>query len=149
MNNKKTSGTVIQIFSFSWLLSLALLTLSLVFDIGIHPVFQYLLGALIVAIAIVFAMGGFHYVEIETDSDLLRVKYFNLFPIGRDYKRLQVQWSRYHGHELRRSFLGMVTFLHLYEQTARGVARYPAFGLSAMKKSEREAIVQFFEKLKR
>ncbi len=149
MNNKKTSGTVIQSFAAAWLITLTLFALSFALNINVPAIVQYLLGALIIVIAIVFARGGFHYIEIDTEDDLFRIKHFNLFPMGREYKRIQIEWARYHSFEVRELMGGLFKFLYVYEQTARGVARYPAVGLSALKKNEQESILNFFKKMEK
>jgi hypothetical protein len=149
MNNKKTSSKFIKRFATGWLLALTLFVLSVVVKTDVPEVAPYVFGALTVLIAFAFARGGYHYVEFETDKEFIRIKYFNLFPVGREYKAVQIPWSRYHKHEITTSLGGMFSFIHIYEETGRGMARYPGVGLTAMTREEKTQLLQFFEKITR
>ncbi len=149
MNNKKTAGKYIKIFAISWLAALALFVLSVVLKSDIPVAGQVALGALVVLIAVFFANGGFHYIEIESEKDLFRIKYFNLFPMGREYKSIQIPWSRYRKHEIKPSFNGLFHHLYVYEQTGGGLARYPSIGFSALSADERKKILTFFKKMEK
>ncbi len=149
MNNKITAKKYIQVFAISWLLSLAMFVLSVVLKYDIPVAAQIALGALVVLIAVFFASGGYHYIEIESEKDLFRIKYFNLFPMGREYKSVQIPLSRYRKHEVKRSFNGLFHHLYLFEQTRGGLARYPSIGFSALNASEREKILTFLKKMEK
>src|SRR5690606_15738851 len=131
------------------LLSLALFVLSVVLKYDIPVAVQVALGALVVLIAVFFANGGYHYIEIESEKDLFRIKYFNLFPMGREYKSIQIPWSRYRKHEVKSSFKGLFHRLFIYEQTGGGMARYPSIGFSALSTGERKKILTFFKKMEK
>jgi hypothetical protein len=149
MNNKKTAGKHIKVFAISWLLSLALFVLSVVLKYDIPLAAQVAFGVLVVAIAVFFANGGYHYIEIESEKDLFRIKYFNLFPMGREYKSIQIPWSRYRKHEIKSSFNGLFHRLYIFEQTGGGLARYPSIGFSALSTGERKKILTFFKKMEK
>ncbi|GAO28097.1 hypothetical protein [Geofilum rubicundum] len=149
MNNKKTAGKYIKTFAISWLTALALFVLSVVVKNDLPVAAQIALGVLVVLIAVFFASGGYHYIEIESEKDLFRIKYFNLFPMGREYKSIQIPWSRYRKHEIKPSFNGLFHHLYIYEQTRGGLARYPAIGFSALNAAEREKILTFLKKMEK
>jgi hypothetical protein len=149
MNNKKTAGKYIKVFAISWLLSMALFVLSVVLKSEVPVAAQIALGAMVLLIAVYFAIGGFHYIEIESEKDLFRIKYFNLFPMGREYKSIQIPRSRYRKHEVKPSFNGLFHHLFIYEQTASGLARYPSIGFSALSADERKLILSFLKKMKK
>ncbi len=149
MNNKENSGKYIQKFAAAWLLSLALFVLSFILKIKIPTFLPFLFGLLIISIAIIFAKGGYHYVEMKTEKDVFSINYFNLFPFGRSYKTLKIPWSRYYKYEVKTILGGLFHFLILYESTGRGLAKYPAIGISAFNKAERTRILQYIESNKK
>ena len=147
MNNKKTSSAQIRNFALAWLAALALFVISFLTKAPVHPAIQIALGLLILLIAIIFATGGFHYLEIEPKDDLISIKYFNLFPIGREFKSLQIPYKRFSHIKTKNTFGGLFRYFYLYEQTSRGLARYPKIGLTSLSKTERNEIIAFFKKL--
>jgi len=149
MNNKKTSRKHIKFFAISWLITIALFVISILTKVEVHSVIKIILGSLVILLAVFFANGGFFYLEIETEKDLFRIKYFNLFPMGREYKTIQIPWTRYRKHEIKSSFNGLFHRLYIYEQTGAGLARYPSIGLSALSSEEREKLHIFLKKMEK
>src|SRR5690554_1057949 len=130
MNNKKTAARHIRVFAITWLAAMALLVASLVWRDNTPLATQLILAAAVVGIALIFGWGGFYYLEISSDKEAFTIKYFNLFPMGREYKAMRLPLSR-------------------YEETGHGVARYPALGLTALSAAEREEIIRFFKKMEK
>ncbi|TCO08033.1 hypothetical protein [Natronoflexus pectinivorans] len=149
MNNKKTSSRYIQLFAGSWLIALTLFVLSFVLKVEVNPLFQYLLGFAIVTIALVFGQGGFYYIEVESEKEVFRIRFFNLLPVGREYKAMEIPLSRFHKYEVKSKFGGLFHYLYLFEETGRGLAKYPPIGFTALRKDERAIIVEFLDKISR
>ncbi|ASB49570.1 hypothetical protein [Alkalitalea saponilacus] len=149
MNNKKTSSRYIQLFAGSWLIALTLFVLSFVLKVDVLPIYQYILGFAILGIAVVFGSGGFYYIEIESEKDVFRIKYFNLMPVGREFNAMEIPLGRFHKYEVKSKFWGMFHYLYLFEETGRGLAKYPAIGFTALRKDERSIIIEFLDKISR
>ena len=149
MNNKPTAARHIRVFAISWLAAMALLVASLVWRDNTPLITQLILAAAVVGIALIFGLGCFYYLEISSDKEAFTIKYFNLFPMGREYKAMRLPFSRYRKHEVSTKWGGLFHYLSLYEETGHGVARYPALGLTALSAAEREEIIRFFKKMEK
>ena len=104
MNNKKTASTFIRIFGISWLASLAILVYTFLSRTAVSQNFQILMLVVVVLLPVLYT--------------------FNLFPIGRKYKALQIPLERYSHYEIKGSMGVLFSFLYVYEDTVRGLARY-------------------------
>ncbi|MGQ1946274.1 hypothetical protein ACT3CD_04135 [Geofilum sp. OHC36d9] len=146
MDNKSTSDKIIRKFAFSWVLLLALFVTSLLFKPELPLVVKIVMGVLTFGLAIIFGIGGYYYIElkIENNSSLL-VRYYNLSPIGRQFKAFKIQLARLQRYEIKKK--GPFTFICFFEQTNRGIARYPLIGFMALTKEEREMYQDFLNKL--
>lgn len=147
MDNKSTSDKIIRKFAFSWILLLVLFVTSLLLKQPELPLaVKIILGVLTFGLATIFGIGGYYYIElkIENNSSLL-VRYYNLSPIGRQFKAFKIQLPRLQRYEIKKK--GPFTYLCFFEQTNRGIARYPLIGFMALTKDEREKYQDFLNKL--
>ncbi|MDG5799215.1 hypothetical protein QA597_02435 [Marinilabiliaceae bacterium ANBcel2] len=146
MNNKVSASKKIRTFAIAWLSSLALFVISLIVNLDIQSITYYMLALLIIFIAVAFAKGGFYYIETESNKESFKIKHFNLFPLTRQYSAIEIRWSRFYNYEVVTKYRGKAHFLILYEQTGRGLAKYPAIGLTALNKSELMSLTEMLEK---
>lgn len=149
MNNKKTASTFIRIFGISWLASLAILVYTFLSRTAVSQNFQILMLVVVVLLPVIFAKGGFYYIEIANSKGNLLIRYFNLFPIGRKYKALQIPLERYSHYEIKGSMGVLFSFLYVYEDTARGLARYQPIGLTALRSEEKENLRNILDQIKK
>jgi hypothetical protein len=125
---------------------LALFVTSLLFKPELPLVVKIVMGVLTFGLAIFFALGGYCYVELEIENNSsLLVRYYNLSPIGRQFKAFKIQLPRFQRYEIKKK--GPFIYLGFFEQTSRGVARYPLIGLMALSKDERKKYQEFLNKL--
>lgn len=148
MNNKSISSKILRIFAFSWIFLLGLFVATLLVKIDIPIIIPIFLAIITFGFAIVFGVGGFYYVEMSVEANrYLQVRYFNLSPIGRNFKGFNIDLEKFHNFEIRKK--GYFYFINLFEKSERGVAKYPTIGMSAMTVKERNAYAEFLTTLKK
>lgn len=146
MDNKDSAHKIIRVFAFSWILLLGLFVTSLLVKADVSLTLQIALGILTFGLAIGFGLGGYYYLEFKIENNhYLLVRYFNLSPIGREYKSFKIELSRFHSFQVKK--VGPFSYLYLFEESGKGVAKYPKLGLSAMSISRRNAFLKFIHKL--
>lgn len=149
MNNKQNAGRTTRFFGIIWIVTLALLVVSLVWDLGIGQIPQVAMVLVLILSAVIFYTGGFFYVEIEPEPGSFRVKHYNLFPFWQEFKVYQIPLERYHKYEIKKAAGGLFSWLLLFEQTSRGLARYPGIGLSALSAAQLKTITDYLESIRK
>ncbi|MBK3517649.1 hypothetical protein [Carboxylicivirga marina] len=97
---------------------------------------EMLLWIFLIAIVVLYYIGGFCYVEVEGDQSKLDVKYYNLFPFWREYKRIMIPVDRIKYVKVRGG-LGIVGAGLLICGRIKGrIAMFPTVGLSAVDKKQ-------------
>jgi hypothetical protein len=148
MNNKATSRKALTVFGLSWLIVLAVLTSSFFFEFEYDIIFQISVGLLLVLITIIFSCGGYYYLEIKVENNsTLIIKHYNLFPLWRKFKVFQIPVKRFEKYKIRKYFLGIFSFIYLYEESRKGVARYPGIGASAIPNSQQKRLIALLNNL--
>jgi|GEM_PF-866414 hypothetical protein len=150
ISNQKQSARALMIFSGVWAGLVILFALSF-FDLFYSPIWMRLvLAGIIGLVALFFYLGGFHFVRIEVENNKeLMVKYYNLFPVGRNFKAFKIPLQNFHHHEIRFGAGGLTAYLILFQRMQGGVAKYPPVGLSAVGKEERQEMSNFLRKLEK
>jgi hypothetical protein len=149
MNNKKNAGKTARFFGLIWLLTLILLVVSLFYEIGLGQIAQIGLILFLLFTAVLFHSGGFFFIELETDKSAFRIKHYNIFPFWQEFKVYQIPLERYKKYEIKKFAGGLFSWLYLFEQTNRGLAKYPAIGVSALSSSELKTLVDYLESIKK
>ncbi len=149
MNNKKNAGIITRFFATTWLLTLIMLVVSLLWEIGLGQIAQIGLIVFLLLSAIVFYAGGFFYLEFEVSKSKLIIKHYNLFPFWREFKVYQIPIDRYSKYQVKSYFGGLFSWIYIYEQTNRGLAKYPAIGTSALSATLLKSFTDYLESIKK
>ncbi len=149
MNNKKGTSKLASFFGISCMIVLGLIVYSLFPQTEMDPIIKIALWLLLAILLVVFGYGGYYYIEIASTKGNLQIRYFNLFPVGRKYKALQMPLERYSHYEIKKPLGVLFSFLYIYENTARGLARYQPIGLSALKREEKENLKNILDQIKK
>ncbi len=146
--NQKRASAIALTFTIAILALSALLLLA--YFGNIQLLLQYIIPlwiALGVAI-LLYRFGGYHYMDIEITSHEADIKYYRIFPVGRQYKRVKIKGSQLHKIHVNNGFLGIGANLHLFVNTKKGKAKYPFIGLAAISPSDRYKIADALMKTK-
>ena len=142
VNNQKFS-TRAKIFLIRLPLMITLVVLVLV-------LFQvFTLPALLIGSAAVFLLCllatlilRLHYAGIEISDEQISIKYYHLFPLIREFKRIEIERKNLHSASLEKRLSGRIIVLILSETTADGNANYPEIPLSFFTKEQISEIKQ-------
>ncbi len=100
-------------------------------------------------IATFFYFGGFCYVEVDLSLARLDIKYYNLFPLWRQYKRILLPVDKLKSLKVR-SGLGFVGVSLVICGRIKGrLATFPTVGLSACSKQQKNELKMFAVELKK
>lgn len=86
------------------------------------------------------------YVNIEITQDRIVIKYYHLFPMVREFQKIEIARGQLAEIDHKKSWGGMVSVMELQVKTNRGVAKYPEIPLTLFKKPIRENIVNEIRK---
>jgi len=145
MDNKKYSRRVATFFSVTWLVILIIIVFSLFFDFGFGYMIPIVMVILLALISLLYAIGGFCYIEVEVENSSLCVKYYNLIPFGRKYNMYRIPVKNLIDIKEKKYILS--SFLYIYEKSKKGAAKYPAVGISAMSNSQRKQLIAYLKSL--
>lgn len=147
MNNKNISGKILRIFAFSWIFLLGVFVASLLVKSEVPVAIPIIIAIITFGMVFIFGYGGFYYLEMSVEANqFLQVRYFNLSPIGRNYKAFRIELDKFYNYEIVKK--GFFYFIKLYEKSERGIAKYPIIGMTAMSEKERNAFAEFLHNLK-
>ncbi|MBS2210484.1 hypothetical protein KEM09_03680 [Carboxylicivirga mesophila] len=94
---------------------------------------------LIVIIALYYT-GGFCYVEVDASPAKLDVKYYNLFPFWREYKRIVIPVERIKYVKVRKGLGRFGAGLLICGRIKGRLAMFPSVGLSACSQKQIEEL---------
>lgn len=149
MNNKKNATKTTRFFGSVWLATLITLVISLLYNIGLGQFAQIGLVIFLLLTAVVFHSGGFFYIELENDKSAFRIKHYNIFPFWQEFKVYQIPLERYKKYEIKKIAGGLFSWLYLFEQTNRGLAKYPAIGVSALSTKQLKIVTDYLDGIKK
>ena len=86
------------------------------------------------------------YVNIDISQDVIIIKYYHLFPMVREFQKIEIARGQLSEIDHKKSWGGMVSVMELQVKTNRGVATYPEIPLTLFNKPIRENIVNEIRK---
>jgi hypothetical protein len=86
------------------------------------------------------------FVEVELNETGVSIKYYHLFPLVREFQKIEITKGQLSDLEYSESFGGLVGVMKISVLTNRGRATYPDVPLTLFKKPKREIIVNQIEK---
>lgn len=150
-NNKKQVSPWGLFLSFLFMVSLALLGSYYIFlETRIQPL-EVGLWLFFLASVILFYFGGFCYVDVDLSLQKIDVKYYKLFPFGRQYKRILLPLDKIKSIKIGKG-IGPIGRRFIINGVVKGkLALYPSVGLaacSAKQVKELEAFITEFNRIK-
>lgn len=85
----------------------------------------------LIVVVVAYYLGGFYYVEVDATAVRLDVKYYNLFPFWREYKRIIIPIERLKYVKVRKGLGSLGAGLLICGRIKGRVAMFPTVGLSA------------------
>ena len=100
-----------------------------------------------VLVGVLFKWGGFCYVEVAIEKNNLDVKYYDLFPIGRKYKRILIPTKKISQAKIAPGFFSIGRRLILTRKSKGQQINYPAVGLAAYNKEQVDKLGKLLNQL--
>ena len=94
-----------------------------------------LLSLYIIIMVISYSLNR-NYIYFNDDGESIVLRYYPIRPFARKKRVIEIPKDSLARYEIRKSFLGFRVSLFLYQRIKNKIARYPAIGLTALKKKE-------------
>ncbi len=114
----------------------------------INPIYPILGGiTTFVVITIIIALSlDFNYIIYKESEQKIILRYYPLHPFHHNFKSIELAKSTLSHFDEETTLFGLRTRVILYQNTERGLAKYPKVSISALSKSDR---VKLIDSLKR
>lgn len=114
--------------------------------IGYEEMINFLIAsaALTVVFILLFKFLGMDFLTIELQGDELEIKHYSIFPFGRRYNMFKIPLDRIHDAVIKNGFIG--SQLIVYQQTAKGLAKYPPLPLLGLSSKDKQELLKVLKK---
>lgn len=104
--------------------------------------------AIVLVLSIIFLNKlKFRFLLFDIKDNKIVLRYHGLGPMGTSFKSIEFPAQKLAKFEIKDELFGLRKELILYQETPKGVAKYPGVSLSAVSKSEREKILAVLAKV--
>ncbi len=100
-----------------------------------------------VLVVVLFKWGGFCYVEVEIDNTNVDVKYYDLFPIGRKFKRILIPIAKISQVKIAPGLAFIGRRLVITRKSKGHKIAYPAVGLAAFNNDQMNRLVKMIQQI--
>ena len=146
-NQKQANVAKILLIRTPLLVALIVLVLTLFQVINI-PVLLITVAAIFALCLLATLIFRLHFIDGELSDDIISIKYYHLFPLIREYRKIELSGKNLHSFSFEKRFAGQVTVLILSEHTDTGIASYPEVPMSFFSKNQLSEISQTLSSLK-
>jgi len=148
MDNKTFIRKVFLFYGISFLITLLITVVPLFIKFEYYGFVSLSGGLLFVLFFLTNIFGGYYYIEIEVENNsILKLKHYKLVPYGRKFEMFQIQLKRLCKIEVKDYLFGLFTFVHVYEQSKKGISRYPKLGFSAFSPADKKKAIGILNRL--
>lgn len=89
-----------------------------------------------------------NYIYYSDMGDKIVVRYYSLRPLESSQNSIEIPKSEFHDYSITRSFFNLKEKIVLFQNTRRGVAKYPPISITALSKAEKEKLKSSLGKVK-
>ncbi|GAF03586.1 hypothetical protein [Saccharicrinis fermentans] len=147
MNNKKTASNIQMIFTFLVVLLIALFLCSLTVELLTYAWLQWISGIVMIGAIVTFMSGGYFYCEMNTSGDDVEVKFYNVFPFGREYKMFRIPIAALVKYEIKGNRFYRRKLV-LFQTSSGQLTRYPPIFIAAFSKQDMRDFKLYYDALK-
>ena len=84
---------------------------------------------------------NFNFIIFKETDEKIILRYYPLHPFHEKFKSIEIPRNSLSHFAIKNKVFGLRPELTLYQQTPKGLAKYPSVSLSALSKSDRENIL--------
>lgn len=140
-NNKIVHRVKLTMIRIPLLVSLIILVLQM-FELIHLPGLLIASASLTVVLLLLTLILRMNFIEASCNEGNVIIKYYTLFPLIREYRKIQIPKSHLSSFRISRKRGSWVETLELEANTTHGSAIYPEISLSLLNKTEREQLKQ-------
>lgn len=100
-----------------------------------------IISALFMLVIIFSLYLNFNFIIFQETQHKLVLRYYPLHPFHDKFKSIEIPKSQLSHFEIKNTFFGLKPEIILYQQTDKGLAKYPPVCISSLSKSDREKMV--------
>lgn len=100
-----------------------------------------IISALFMLVIIFSLYMNFNFIIFQETQHKLVLRYYPLHPFHDKFKSIEIPKSQLSHFEIKNTFFGLKPEIILYQQTDKGLAKYPPVCISSLSKSDREKMV--------
>lgn len=143
-NNQTTVQKVSVSFSLVIMICLIVVGITLLFDVVFRVEAGLAAGCLGGLAMLLFRFGGYEYLLVKTENQVLEIRYYHVFPFGRKYKMVRIPTDQLSQIKLVKGFMGVRSQLILYQKKNQSVSKYPGIGLAAVSRNQLKELLSLF-----
>jgi len=146
INNQNRAAWIKLLYYISTFIYLSLTILFIYLSI---PNIYLVLGilSLLFFTSIVFSLFlNFNFIIFQESDDFIILRYYPLHPFHDNFKSIEIPRKDLSNFEWKLKIFGLRPELSLFQQTPKGVAKYPSVSLSAISKTDRKKITDTLNK---
>ncbi|RUT78102.1 hypothetical protein [Ancylomarina longa] len=89
---------------------------------------------------------NYNFIIFQESDDFIILRYYPLHPFHDNFKSIEISRNSLSHYDWKNKIFGLRPELTLYQQTTKGVAKYPAVSLSAITKADRKKVKAILNK---
>lgn len=111
----------------------------------IYPIFGAI-SVFVFSIIIISLLLKLNYIIYQESEEKLILRYYPLHPFHHKFKSIEIPKQTLSHFDLNQKMFGLRSEVTLYQQTERGLAKYPSVSISALSKSNRKKLIDSLQK---
>ena len=149
LNNSKSVINLKLLLRTSIIVYSSFLVLSLAAGIIKFPLFGMGKAAWIIILTVCFiiimvipVIMNFQYILFSDDGDTIIFRYYTTGLFSGNKNSVEIEKRTFSGFTVDKGFLGLIQSVTLYQRMKEGVAKYPPIFISALKRKDRETVLE-------
>lgn len=129
--------------SYYILIFLYLAVSILLIYLEVEPLYP-ILGAIsifVLSCIIISLLFNWNYIIYQESEEKIILRYYPLHPFHHEFKSIEIPKKTFSHFDLNRKLFGLRPEVVLYQQTERGLAKYPFVSISSLSKTDRMKMI--------
>lgn len=142
INNQNRAAWIKLLYYLSTFLYLASIVLLIYLNI---PNLYLVLGsmtALFIGLIVFTLSLNFNFIIFQESEEKIILRYYPLHPFHDNFKSIEIPKKQLSHFDINKKVLGMRPEITLYQQTSKGVAKYPAVSISSLSKKDQQKMTE-------
>jgi hypothetical protein len=147
--NNQNRAAGVKLFYYV-LIFLYLATTILLIYLQVEPILPILLSITVfVFVSIVFSLQlKLNYIIYQESEEKILLRYYPLHPFHQQFKSIEMSKVSFSHFDLDRKLFGLRPEVILYQQTDRGLAKYPSVSITSLSKNDQQKMLASLQKIR-